>query len=308
MPSYYRRNGGAVLSTTIDKCVYVTVSRKFDDAVRVSYSRMEEVGEASQVQHPIVREALDMLGIRGGIEITSVADIPAQGTGLGSSSAFTVGLLNALHAYEGRHTSAERLAAEACAIEIERCCEPIGKQDQYAAAFGGSNFIRFHADETVEVQKLLCQRETLEELQSMLLLFYTGVTRSASALLKEQSQTLTKESDKIKAMDRMVACAEAVLQDLQSNRLDTLGEAMDESWHLKKSLAAGISNPTINATYHAARVAGALGGKILGAGGGGFFLFLVPQNKQSAVRQALRNLQETPFRFAPQGSRIIFVH
>ena len=308
LPSYYRRRGGSVLSTAIDKCVYVTVSRKFDDAVRVSYSRTEEVANAAQVEHPIVREALGLLGIEGGIEITSVADIPAKGTGLGSSSTFTVGLLNALHAYAGRHASAERLAEESCDIEINRCGEPIGKQDQYAAAFGGFNFIRFHADDSVEVQKILCRQETLEELQSMLMMFYTGITRSASALLAEQSANMVGEDEKIAAMDRMVASAEAVLGDLQSNRLDTLGEALDESWQLKKSLAKGISNPVIDEAYAAARAAGALGGKILGAGGGGFLLFMVPRDKHETVRRALFGLRETPFGFARHGSRIIFVH
>lgn len=308
LPSYYRRRGGAVLSTAIDKCVYVTVSRKFDDAVRVSYSRTEEVADAVKVEHPIVREALGLLGIKGGVEITSVADIPAKGTGLGSSSTFSVGLLNALHAYAGRHASAEQLAEQACDIEINRCGEPIGKQDQYAAAFGGFNFIRFHADESVEVQKLLCRPETLEELQSMLMMFYTGITRSASALLREQSANMAGEEAKISAMDRMVASAKCVLRDLQSNRLDTLGPALEESWQLKKSLASGITNGEIDQAYAAARSAGALGGKILGAGGGGFLLFLVPPAKQAAVREALRTLRETPFRFARHGSRIIFVH
>jgi D-glycero-alpha-D-manno-heptose-7-phosphate kinase len=308
LPSYYRRRGGAVLSTAIDKCVYVTVSRKFDDAVRVSYSRTEEVADAAKVEHPIVREALGLLGIKGGVEITSVADIPAKGTGLGSSSTFSVGLLNALHAYAGRHASAEQLGEQACDIEINRCGEPIGKQDQYAAAFGGFNFIRFHADESVEVQKLMCARETIEELQSMLMMFYTGVTRSASALLKEQSANMTGEDEKVAVMDRMVVSAESVLGDLQANRLDTLGPALDESWHMKKGLASGISNAEIDQAYEAAKSAGALGGKILGAGGGGFLLFLVPPGRQQAVGEALRRLRQTPFRFARHGSRIIFVH
>jgi len=186
LPSYYRRNGGAVLSVAIDQSVYVTVSRKFDDAVRVSYSRTEEVAHASEVEHPLVREALALLGIEGGIEITSVADIPARGTGLGSSSSFTVGLLNALHAHCGRHTTADRLAEESCLVEIERCGEPIGKQDQYAAAFGGFNFIRFHPDDTVEVTKMVCPPTQVAELQTRLIFFYTGVTRSASPLLRQQ--------------------------------------------------------------------------------------------------------------------------
>lgn len=308
LPSYYRSKGGAVLSTAIDKCVYVTVSPKFDDAVRVSYSRTEEVDTADQVEHPIVRESLGLLGIKGGVEITSVADIPSKGTGLGSSSSFAVGVLNALHAYAGRHASAERLAEESCDIELGRCGEPIGKQDQYAAAFGGFNFIRFNADDSVEVRKVLCRPETLDQLQSMLMMFYTGITRSASALLKEQSANMVGEDEKIAAMGRMVASAESVLGDLQSDRLDTLGEALDESWQLKKSLARGISNPEIDEAYAAARSAGALGGKILGAGGGGFLLFLVPPEKQSAVRQALGRLRHLPVRFSRHGSRIIFVH
>src|SRR6516165_6885009 len=158
LPSYYRHHGGAVLSTTVEQSVYVTVSRKFDNAVRVSYARTEEVARAADVEHPLVREALALLGIEGGIEITSVADIPARGTGLGSSSAFTVGLLNALHAYSGRYATAADLAGESCQIEIDRCSEPIGKQDQYAAAFGGFNFIRFHPNDTVEVTKMVCSQ------------------------------------------------------------------------------------------------------------------------------------------------------
>lgn len=308
LPSYYRAKGGAVLSTSIDKCVYVTVSQKFDQAIRVSYSKTEEVDDASRIEHPIVREALAKLGITGGIEITSVADIPAKGTGLGSSSSFTVGLLNALHAYNGRHASADRLAEESCDIEIVRCGEPIGKQDQYAAAFGGLNFIRFNQDDSVDVQKVLCRPDTLETLQSMLLVFYTGITRSASGVLAEQSANLASETDKISTMDRMVSSAEAILGDLQANRLDTIGEALHESWCLKKSLASGISNPTIDRAYEAAMAAGAQGGKILGAGGGGFLLFVVPLEKQASVRSALSGLRETPFRFSKTGSRIIFVH
>jgi len=175
LPAYYREHGGAVLSTTVEQSVYVTVSRKFDNAVRVSYARTEEVARAADVEHPLVREALALVGIEGGIEITSVADIPARGTGLGSSSSFTVGLLNALHAFCGHHASAAQLARECCEIELERCREPIGKQDQYAAAFGGMNFIRFHPDESVEVKKVICPASVTADLQERLnLLLYRG--------------------------------------------------------------------------------------------------------------------------------------
>jgi D-glycero-alpha-D-manno-heptose-7-phosphate kinase len=308
LPAYYRQRGGAVLSTTIEHSVYVTVSRKFDSAVRVSYSQTEEVETASQVRHPLVRECLALLGISGGIEITSVADIPAKGTGLGSSSSFTVGLLNALHAYSERHVSASRLAEESCEIEIGRCGEPIGKQDQYAAAFGGLNFIQFNSDESVEVQKVLFSGNTLRELESRLMLFYTGITRSASVLLKEQSEGMKIHDEKLKAMDCMVRIANAVNSDLQHNCLESFGPALHESWLLKKQLANGISNADIDDAYLAAIAAGAEGGKLLGAGGGGFLLFLVPAEHQQAVRQAVCKLRETRFRFAPQGSRIIFVH
>lgn len=297
-----------VVSSTIDKYVYVTISRKFDDSVRVSYSRTEEVATASAVEHPVVREALGFLGIQGGVEITSIADIPARGTGLGSSSAFTVGLLNALHAYSGRHVAAAQLAEESCHIEMDRCGEPIGRQDQYAAAFGGMNCIRFLPDDTVTVQRFLWKSDLFEELQSRFMMFYTGITRSASTLLSEQTANLASDEEKVAIMDRMVSSAESILKDLQNGRLDTLGEALHETWELKKSMARGISTPWIDEVYQAARDAGAMGGKILGAGGGGFLLFLVPHERQSAVRARLHSLREMPFRFSRHGSQIIFVH
>lgn len=308
LPSYYRRHGGAVLSTAIDKSVYITVSRKFDDAVRVSYSCTEEVTDASKVEHPLVRESLALLGIEGGIEVTSVADIPAKGTGLGSSSSFTVGLLNALHAYRGCHASAARLAEESCHIEIERCANPIGKQDQYAAAFGGFNFIRFHPDETVEVRKVICPPAVLAELQARLLFFYTGVTRSASTLLQQQSLDLAASSSKCDAMGEIVRLAEATYENICAGNIDSLGGCLHHAWQLKKQMTNGITNSFIDEAYEAAIHAGAEGGKLLGAGGGGFLLFFAPPNRHDAIRRALGRLRETPFRFAPQGSSIIFVH
>ena len=308
LPAYYRQNGGAVLSTAIDRSIYVTVSKKFDDAVRVSYSRTEEVPHADQIEHPLVREALRSVGIEGGIEITSVADIPAKGTGLGSSSSFTVGLLNALHAHNGRHSSAATLAAESCEIEINRCGEPIGKQDQYAAAFGGFNFIRFNRDDTVEVQKILCPRQVIHDIESRLLFFYTGITRSASDLLRTQSESLASPGEATDAMAQMVHMAESARTDICAGNIDSLGALLDTAWTLKKSLSPGISNPLVDSAYEAARAAGAQGGKLLGAGGGGFLMFFSDPNRHEAIRQALPSLRETPFRFSPQGSRIIFVH
>ena len=308
LPSYYRHHGGAVLSTTIDQSVYVTVSRKFDDAVRVSYSRTEEVARSADVEHPLVREALALVGIEGGIEITSVADIPSRGSGLGSSSAFTVGLLNALHAYCGRHASAARLAQESCEIELERCGEPIGKQDQYAAAYGGLNFIRFHPDESVEVKKVICAPALLAELQAHLIFFYTGMTRSASALLSRQSRELASSCAKASAMAAIVRLAETAFAEFAHGRITDFGVMLRDSWALKKELASGISTPLIEEAYAAALAAGAEGGKLLGAGGGGFLMFFAPPSRHAAIRIALAKLREVPFRFAREGSSIIFVH
>jgi len=308
LPPFYRQHGGAVLSTAIDKSVYVTVSRKFDDAVRVSYSRTEEVAHASQVEHPLVREALGLLGIEGGIEITSVADIPARGTGLGSSSSFTVGLLNALHAYQGRHASAEQLAEQACMIELERCGEPIGKQDQYAAAFGGLNLIRFHPDERVEVTPLVCPPDALAEFKRRLLFFYTGTTRSASVLLAEQSARVAADCEVARATGELACFAEAAFTSLGAGDIDPLGRMLDQSWRLKRGLTSGVSNDVIDQAYATALAAGAEGGKLLGAGGGGFLMFLAPPERHDRIRAALGGLRETPFAFASAGSKIIFVH
>lgn len=308
LPAYYRRNGGAVLSAAIDQSVYVTVSRKFDDAVRVSYSRTEEVANAAQIEHPLVRESLALLGIDGGIEITSVADIPARGTGLGSSSSFTVGLLNALHAYAGRYANASRLAEESCAVEIDRCGEPIGKQDQYAAAFGGFNFIRFHPDDSVEVKKVLCMPSLIADLQSRLLFFYTGVTRSASTLLRQQSADVAAPGPQSDATAELVQLAESAFADLCAGNISSLGSMLDAAWQAKKRIANGVTSDAIDQAYQAAIDAGAEGGKLLGAGGGGFLLFLAPPERHASIRRALGKLRETPFRFAPHGSRIIFVH
>jgi D-glycero-alpha-D-manno-heptose-7-phosphate kinase len=308
LPSYYRRHGGAVLSTAIDQSVYVTVSRKFDNAVRVSYSRTEEVARASQIEHPLVRESLALLGIEGGIEITSIADIPARGTGLGSSSSFTVGLLNALHAYGGHHATAECLAHESCRIEIDRCGEPIGKQDQYAAAYGGFNFIRFHPDDSVEVKRMVCTQSFMADLQARLIFFYTGLTRSASDLLRQQSADIASPGAKSDATGELVRLAEGAYLDICAGKLGSLGAMLHEAWKTKKTISNGATNAVIDKAYQGAIDAGAEGGKVLGAGGGGFLMFLAPPERHDSIRSALQPMRETPFRFAGHGSRIIFVH
>ena len=308
LPAYYRRFGGAVVSTAIDQYVYITVNRKFDQHIRVSYSRTEEVAKASQIKHPLVRESLKLLQVEGGVEITSIADIPSRGSGLGSSSSFTVGLLHALHAYAGRYASAEQLARECCEIEIERCGEPIGKQDQYAAAFGGLNYMQFHPDDGVTVDPILCQRETIERLQDHLMVFYTGITRSASKVLKSTQNAVARRKDKQKLLAAMVDLAGQMKSQLQKNNLAAFGEIIHENWLLKRRLNGIISNDAIDRWYRLARRAGAVGGKLLGAGSGGFLMFYAPPEKHEAVERALKNLRRVPIGFEPQGSRIIFVH
>jgi len=308
LPVFYRRFGGAVVSTSIDQFVYVTINKKFDDQIRVSYSRTEEARSVDRVKHPLVREAMKLLSIKGGVEITSIADIPARGTGLGSSSSFTVGLLHVLHAYAERYASAEQLAREASVIEIERCAEPIGKQDQYAAAFGGLKFNEFHPDDSVTVEPIICRRETVRQIQEQMLVFYTGFTRSASSILQHQQSALLSDRKKQRVTRRMVELAHELRLEIQHNKVGSLGEILHEGWRLKKSLAAGISTQLLDDLYLKARKAGAVGGKLLGAGAGGFFLFYAPQDQHEAIAQALHGLRRMDFRFEPQGSRIIFVH
>ena len=308
LPEFYRKYGGAVVSTAINKFVYITLNEKFDHRIRISYSKTEEADTVAEVQHPLVRESMKLLAVRGGIEITSIADIPSKGSGLGSSSAFTVGLLHALHAYSGRYASAEQLAREACAIEIDRCGEPIGKQDQFAAAFGGFNFIQFNADDSVSVEPILCRRETLSKIEESIIIFYTGISRSASAILKNQREAVSSSEAKQKTLQRMVQLARDLKAELQKNNSETFGEILHEGWELKRSITGEISSREIDGWYAAARTAGATGGKLLGAGSGGFLMFYAPREKHDAIAESLQDLRRIPIRFEPQGSRIIFVH
>ena len=305
LPAFYAEEQGAVVSTTFDKYIYITVNRAFDHNIRASYSRTEIVEDIEQLAHPLIREALKLTGVVRGVEITSIADVPSLGTGLGSSSAYVVGLLNALWAYQGRYTSARALAQAACHIELELLGEPIGKQDQTIAAYGGLQHIRFNADDSVFVDPITCHKETKAALQQRLMLFYTGVTRSASKILARQQQQL---SHKRPAMRTLVQMADEVNVLLRNNRgLDRIGELLHQAWQIKRDLAAGISNPELDQLYEAARQAGAMGGKLTGAGGGGFLLLWVePQNHQR-VREALAPLRDFAVRMEPQGSKIIYV-
>ena len=306
MPAFYREHGGAVLSTAIDKYIYVTVNRKFDDGIRVAYSKTEEVGDVSSVEHALVRAALTHLGLQGGVEITTVADIPSKGTGLGSSSSFTVALLHALHAFVGRHASSETLAADSCRIEIDICREPIGKQDQYAAAYGGFNLYEFQPDEAVKVSPVICARGTLERLQSHILMLYTGITRSASLILKSQTDTIRHNADKRQVLRRMVELTYVLREELQRDNLDSFGEILHENWVLKKGLTPGISSSEIDDWYQAGLHCGATGGKILGAGAGGFLVFFAPPERHEAICHALPRLRPIPVGFERFGSQVIF--
>ncbi|WP_224360482.1 GHMP family kinase ATP-binding protein [Hyalangium versicolor] len=308
LPSFYREHGGAVVSTTVDKYVYVTINKKFDDSIRISYSKTEEVDTVNEIQHPIVREAMRLLKIPGGLEITSVADIPAKGTGLGSSSTFAVGLLHALYAQMGKFVSAETLARQACELEIDVLKEPIGKQDQYAAAYGGLSFIQFNADDSVFVHPIICARETLDRFQRNTICFYTGITRSASAILKAQDEAVRGSRSKQDVLRQMVRLTYDFKHELEHNNLDTVGEILHANWVLKKSLTAGVSSPAIDEWYAKACQAGATGGKLLGAGSGGFLMFYAPEEAHPAIAQALGDLRRVDFKFEPRGSAIIFVH
>lgn len=303
---YYRNGCGSVVSTAIDKYIYITVNRKFDDLIRVSYSKTEIVENVDEIEHNIIREALRLVGIERGIEVVYMGDMPlgTAGVGLGSSSSLAAGVLNALYAFKGQNVSAEKLARDACRIEIDILKQPIGKQDQYIAAYGGLQYIRFNGDESVFVDPVICQRETKEQLNNKLLLFYTGITRVSSSILAEQEQ----KTDINRAyLDTIVELAGELKKDLVGNDLSRFGEILHEGWLNKVKLASGITNTTINEYYDKARRAGAIGGKILGAGGGGFLLLYCEEENQNKVRKAIFELKESSFEFEPQGSKIIYV-
>jgi D-glycero-alpha-D-manno-heptose-7-phosphate kinase len=307
LPSFYRRFGGAVVSTAIDKFVYINVNQKFDERIRVSYSKTEEVDSVEQINHKIVRAALTSMSLRGGLEITSIADVPSSGTGLGSSSSFTVGLLLALNAFVSRYVSPGELAAEACRVELDLCGEKIGKQDQYAAAYGGLNFIRFEPDETVIVEPILCSGEDLERLESHLVTFYTGKTRPASSILVEQSDRSESHAGTQNLLRRMTELAYLLRQELSSGNIDALGPILDEGWDLKREMHQNISDSGIDDWYRAARAAGASGGKLMGAGGGGFLMFFAPPQRHDAIERAL-GLRRFEIGLERGGSRVLLYH
>ena len=304
LPAFYREEYGAVLSMAIDKHMYVTVSPRFEPSTRVAYTRTEIVDHVADLQHELVREALTMTGLGRHLEITTVGDVPG-GTGMGSSSSLSVGVLLGLHAYKGQIVSAKNLAEQACRIEIDILGKPIGKQDQYAAAFGGMNYIRFNPDGSVDVEPVPARPEIMQELTSSMLLFYTEQQRDADGILKRQSEG-TK--DRMSILRAMRDLAQEMRLALGGGRgLDEFARLLHEGWELKRSLGFGISMGSVDAWYEQARKLGAKGGKLLGAGGGGFLLLCAPPERHNMIRDALGNPRELTFGIDRRGGRVIFI-
>jgi D-glycero-alpha-D-manno-heptose-7-phosphate kinase len=304
-PDWYREHGGAVLSTTIDKYCYISVRELppfFEHRFRLVYSFVENVKDVSELAHPAARGVLQHLGISKGLEIHHDGDLPAR-SGVGSSSAFTVGLISAVRALEGRYISKDELAQEAIHVEHSVIREPVGAQDQISAAFGGFNHITFRQDGSYQVAPLIIQRGRLESLQGHLMLLFTGLSRTAAEIAKTQIANLSQRRTELKTLTQLVGRAIEVLRS--TSDLDELGRLLDEGWTLKRRLSDRVSTPHLDGIYDAARRAGAVGGKLLGAGGGGFFLLFVRPEDRPKVRAALPSLLEVPFRFETSGSRIV---
>lgn len=300
---FYERDYGSVVSTAIDKYIYVVLKERFDDLIRIGYTRTEMVESVDEIQHELAREAMRMVGVSKGIEISTMADIPSQGSGLGSSSTVTVGMLNALYAYKGESVSSELLARQACEIEINVLGKPIGKQDQYIAAYGGLRHFKFMPDERVEVNAIDLEPAAKQRLCESLLLFYTGATRQSSEVLTEQKSNI---DTKFSLLTEMRDQADELARQLRLGAVASVGQTLREGWLKKKQLASGITNTTIDELFELAMSAGALGGKVTGAGGGGFFLVCVPPENRGAVRKRLSHLRELPIGMERDGSKVIF--
>jgi D-glycero-alpha-D-manno-heptose-7-phosphate kinase len=307
IPAYAEQFGGYLVAAAVDKYIYVSANKRFYDDIRLSYSKTEIVSAVDKIEHPIFREALKMTGVTGGIELTSVADVPAN-SGLGSSSAFTVALLNALHTYKRDFCSSRSLAEEACELEIARLGEPIGKQDQYISAFGGVTAFTFEKDGSVGVEPVPASDETLDELQNNLCIIYSGIQRPARTVLSEQGQRVRQlDPVTVDRMHRIKDLGREVYRLLVSGNVDAYGELLHEHWTAKRTLASTMTDPTLDEHYEAARKAGAVGGKLMGAGGGGFFMFYVrPADKRRLIEaMAARGLRQLRFRVDVAGARIV---
>lgn len=305
LPSYYREHEGFLIAAAVDKHVYITVHEPFADQVIVKYSKLESVGTAGELQHPILREALALVGIETRIEIASMSDIPA-GTGLGSSGSFTTALLRGLHLLKNNFVSPRELAEQACQIEIEKLGEPIGKQDQYIAAFGGVTCFTFRKDDTVAVEPLKADAETIGTLEDNLCLFFTGFTRNAGSILKDQdSRSRQHDATMIENMHRTKELGYQSKMAFEKGDLRGFAELMHDHWLRKRARTQGMSNDQIDEWYELGRRNGALGGKLIGAGGGGFLMFY--SEDKTRLRHAMRTagLREVRFRFDPEGARLV---
>lgn len=312
LPSYYSQFGGFVFSVTIDKYMYINLNTPIvDDLIRIKYSRYEEVANVDEVQHELAREALKLMQIRNSVEIQSMADIPA-GTGLGSSGCYLVGLLNALHCYKNVSVSQQDLAEEACFIEINALKHPVGKQDQYTASFGGFTALNINKTGSVKVERPKISEDIIDELENSLLIYYTHTSRSAADILKEQSKAAgdTKSDSHKQVLDSLHEIKEIgfkTYESIASGNLDEFGKLMDVHWKTKKKLSKKISNSGIDDLYDLGIKSGALGGKILGAGGGGFLLFYCPKEHQTRLTNEMSNrgMRRMRFRFDFDGSKVM---
>jgi D-glycero-alpha-D-manno-heptose-7-phosphate kinase len=303
LKDFYSQEDGWVISSAIDKYVFVIINDRFDNDIYINYSQKERVSRVEDIRHDLVREAMKKTGVEKGVEITTLADIPSEGSGLGSSSSVTVGLLNALYAYKGMTADAEKLAREASEIEIDILGKPIGKQDQYIAAYGGLRFFEFCKDESVRASKIELDNGEKRAFGANVLLFYTGITRKADDILHSQKK---QTAGKQEVLTRMKYQAAAVREMIAVRQFDRVGEILHEAWELKKSLVDSISIPEIDRMYDVARRNGAIGGKICGAGGGGFLMLYCPRERQNELRKAMKGYREFPFFLEKSGSKIIF--
>jgi len=304
LPAFYEKEDGAVLSVGVNHHMYVTVSPRFERTTRIAYTRVEICEKIDDIEHTLAREALRITELGPHVEITTVGDVPA-GTGMGSSSSLTVGLLQALYAYRGQVTSARKLAEESCRIEIDVLKKPIGKQDQYAAAFGGLNYITFHANGAVSVEPVPCRPAVLQEVEKRTILCYTGKRRDADTILKAQSEGTKDRFPILREMRDLAATMRDTLTG--AGNVDEFAAQLHHGWELKRSLGFGITSSSVDDWYTAARKAGAQGGKLLGAGGGGFLLLMAPPERHEAIREALGRPREIPFEIDRRGSRVIFI-
>jgi D-glycero-alpha-D-manno-heptose-7-phosphate kinase len=303
LPSYYMQEEGCVISTSIDKYLYITTSKKFDQSIRLSYSVTENVSETKNLQHDIVRNILEVFKVKTGIEITSVSDLPSNGTGMGSSSAFAVGLINALFKYtDGAKPNPEALALMACAVEIDMCEKTIGKQDQFACAYGGFNEFIFKKNSVI-ANPIQISQDVKKELEENMLLLYTNTSRLANDILKEQSHNTESNLTTMNNLKEMVKLAHIFKDNVIKHKLENVGEMLDYSWQLKKNLTSNISNPEFDELYEYCKKLGAKGGKILGAGGGGFMLIYADPKSQEKIKKELRRYKPFNVKIATEGSK-----